>query len=259
VSCGGISQEKILSPENRDKEISRRQAIGILAVAGAGAMLGCGGGRLTTSTTSTTTTSTATGNAACILTPELTVRPYFVDEKLNRSDLTTDTTDTNVTNGVPLTLQLFIMKYSSSGCTALSGAQVDVWHADAGGVYSDESVEGTVGQTYLRGYQTTDSNGLVTFKTIFPGWYSGRTVHIHVMIRTFSSSGTQTFEFTTQLFFDPALTLTIIGSAPYNTRGNPDTTNATDNIYNSETLLTLAAATSGSGYTTSIAIGVQTA
>ena len=184
--------------------------------------------------------------------------PYFVDEKLNRSDLTSDTTDTNVTEGVPLTLQMFVMEYSSSGCTALSGARIDVWHADAGGVYSDESSEATVGLTYLRGYQTTDSNGQVTFKTIFPGWYSGRTVHIHVMIRTFSSSGTQTFEFTTQLFFDPALTVTIMAKAPYNTRGNPDTTNATDNIYNSETLLSLAAVSSGSGYTTSITLGVQT-
>jgi protocatechuate 3,4-dioxygenase beta subunit len=137
------------------------------------------------------------------------------------------------------------------------GGQVDVWHGDAGGVYSDESSDGTVGQTYLRGYQTTDSNGLVTFKTIFPGWYSGRTVHIHVMIRTFSSSGTQTFEFTTQLFFDRALTLTIMANASYNTRGNPDTTNSADNIYSSETLLRLAAASSGSGYTTSITIGVQ--
>jgi len=245
--------------ESTSKEISRRQAIGILAVAGAGVMLGCGGGQSAASTTATSTTSTAsTGNASCILTPELTVGPYYVDEKLNRSDLTADTTDTNVTNGVPLTLQMFIMQYSSSGCSALSGAQVDVWHADAGGVYSDESVENTVGQTYLRGYQTTDSNGLVTFKTIFPGWYSGRTVHIHVMIRTFSSSGAQTFEFTTQLFFDPALTLTIMAKAPYNTRGNPDTTNATDSIYNSETLLSLASATSGSGYTTSITVGVQT-
>lgn len=246
--------------EGVGKEMSRREALGLLAVAGAGVRLGCGGAKSTTSTTSTSTgtSTTGSGNASCILTPNLTVGPYFVDEKLNRSDLTSDTRDTNVTNGVPLTLQMYIMEYSSSGCTALSGAQVDVWHADAGGVYSDESSEGTVGQTYLRGYQTTDSNGLVTFKTIFPGWYSGRTAHIHVMIRTFSSSGTQTSEFTTQLFFDPALTLTIMANAPYNTRGNPDTTNSADNIYSSETLLSLAAASSGSGYTTSTTIGVQT-
>lgn len=245
-----------MSFEGVSKEITRREALGLLAVASAGVVLGCGGGKSAASTTTSTGTSaTSTGNAACILTPELTVGPYFVDEKLNRSDLTAATTDTNVIDGVPLTLQLFIMEYSGSGCTALSGAQVDVWHADAGGVYSDESVEGTVRQTYLRGYQVTDSNGLVTFKTIFPGWYSGRTVHIHVMIRTFSSSGTQTFEFTTQLFFDPALTLTIMGKSPYNTRGNPDTTNTSDRIYNSETLLSLTAASEG--YTTSITLGVQ--
>ncbi len=163
-----------------------------------------------------------------------------------------------MTNGAPLALSIYIMEYGSSACTPLAGAQVDVWHADAAGVYSDESVENTVGQSFLRGYQLTDSNGLAAFKTIFPGWYSGRTVHIHVMIRTYSSSGGKTFEFTTQLFFDPALTLTVMAKAPYNTRGNPDTTNPTDNIYNSETLLSLKSASSGSGYTTSITLGVQT-
>ena len=157
--------------------------------------------------------------------------PYFADERLNRSDLTTNITDSNVTNGAALALSIYIMEYGSSACTPLAGAQVDVWHADAAGVYSDESVENTVGQSFLRGYQLTDSNRLAAFKTIFPGWYSGRTVHIRVMIRTYSSSGGKTFEFTTQLFFDPALTLTVMAKAPYNTRGNPDATNATDNIY----------------------------
>ena len=76
------------------------------------------------------------------------------------------------------------------------------------------------------------------------------------MIRTLSS-GVQTFEFTTQLFFDPTLTLQVIANAPYNTRGNPDTTNSTDNIYSSETLLSLTSA-SGGGYTTTVTLGVQT-
>jgi protocatechuate 3,4-dioxygenase beta subunit len=111
-----------------------------------------------------------------VLTPELTVGPYFVDEKLNRSDLTTNTTDTNVLNATPLTLTMTIMEYASSGCSALVGAQVDVWHADAAGIYSDESVENTTGQTFLRGYQITDSNGAVTFKTVVPGWYSGPSI-----------------------------------------------------------------------------------
>jgi protocatechuate 3,4-dioxygenase beta subunit len=241
------------SQKKSRKEISRREALAILSAVRVGSLVGCGAG----SSTSAETTGGSTGDAACVLTPELTVGPYFVDERLNRSDLTTNTKDTNVTNGAPLALSIYIMEYGSSACTPLAGAQVDVWHADAAGVYSDESVENTVGQTYLRGYQLTDSHGLAAFKTIFPGWYSGRIVHVHVMIRTYSSSGGKTFEFTTQLFFDPALILTVMAKAPYNTRGNPDTTNATDNIYKSETLLSLKSASSGSGYTTSITLGVQ--
>src|SRR4029434_10329379 len=122
--------------------------------------------------------------ASCVLTPELTIGPYFVDERLNRSDLTPNNSDPNVPDATPLTLTLTIMEYTSSGCSALAGAQVDVWHADAAGVYSDEAVKNTTGQTHLRVYQITDSNGVVTFKTVIPGWYSERTIHIHVMIRT---------------------------------------------------------------------------
>lgn len=99
-------------------------------------------------------------------------------------DLTTNTTDVNVLNATRLSLMTTILQYAPSGCSALAGAQVDVGQADAAGLYSDQSVENTVGQTFLRGYQITDSKGAVTFKTIIPGWYSGRTVHIHVMIRT---------------------------------------------------------------------------
>jgi protocatechuate 3,4-dioxygenase beta subunit len=238
--------------------VTRRRAIGMMS-AGVAAIAGCGGG----SSSATTTTSTGSGSgstsASCVLTPELTVGPYFVDEKLNRSDLTTNTTDTNVTNGIPLALTLTIEQYASSGCSALQGAQVDIWQADAGGVYSDEASEDTSGQTYLRGYQLTDSSGVVTFKTIFPGWYSGRTIHIHVMIRTLSSFGAVTFTFTTQLFFDQtlidAITTTV---SPYSSRGEPDTTNANDNIYNSATQLTLATATSGTGYTAAMSLGVRT-
>jgi protocatechuate 3,4-dioxygenase beta subunit len=120
----------------------------------------------------------ASGSASCVLTPEETVGPYFVDEKLNRSDLTTNTTDANVLNGAPLNLTLTIMDYSTSGCSTLAGAQVDIWQADAAGVYSDTAVENTSGQRYLRGYQITDSSGVVKFKTIFPRWYAARTAHL---------------------------------------------------------------------------------
>jgi protocatechuate 3,4-dioxygenase beta subunit len=111
----------------------------------------------------------------------------------------------------------------------------------------------------LRGYQTTDSNGVVTFKTIVPGWYSGRAPHIHVMIRTLSSSGAVLTEFTTQLFLDQtfldALMTTV---SPYSSRGLADTTNATDRLFTTSTELTLANASTGSGYTASITLGVQT-
>jgi len=241
-------------------QLTRRRLIEILGGAGVAALSGCGGGSTSASSASGSTSGTTSGTtASCVLTPELTVGPYFVDEKLNRSDLTTNTTDTNVLNATPLTLTMTIMEYASSGCSALVGAQVDIWHADAAGIYSDESVENTTGQTFLRGYQLTDANGAVTFKTVVPGWYSGRTIHIHVMIRTLSSSGSVLTEFTTQLFFDQtllnALTTTV---SPYSSRGVPDTTNAQDSIYSSATQLTLTNATSGGGYTASITLGVQT-
>jgi protocatechuate 3,4-dioxygenase beta subunit len=244
--------------EQITREINRRQLLELLAAAGAGVLIGCGGG---TSSATTTTTTTASGSSSCALSPALTIGPYFVDEKLNRSDLTADTSDTNVTDAIPLALAVTVQQYSSSGCSALSGAQIDLWHADAGGKYSDENSEGTAGETYLRGYQVTDSNGLVLFKTIFPGWYSGRTVHIHAMVRLFDSSGNQTFEWETQFFFDPALTTEIMATAPYNTRGTPDTTNSQDDIYSQsggQTLLALTKNSDGSGYTGAISIGVQT-
>ena len=252
-----------MSSPTLENKITRRKAISILGASGAVALLGCGSGTTNTNSTSTGGTtgssSTSTGSSSAnyaVLTPNITVGPYFVDEKLNRSDLTTNTTDTNVINGVPLAIQITILQYASGSCSPFAGAQVDIWHADAGGVYSDEAVENTLGQTYLRGYQITDSNGLVSFNTIFPGWYSGRTVHIHLMIRTFSASGNPTLEFTTQLFFDDALTTSILARAPYNASGTRNTTNSTDSLYNSQTQLSLSA--TSSGYTSAITLAIRT-
>jgi protocatechuate 3,4-dioxygenase beta subunit len=180
-----------------------------------------------------TTTSTAT------LTPAVTQGPYFqdfTDAALNRSDITSGTTRTSVVNGVPLTLTLNVYQVSGNTVTPLTGARVDVWHADAIGVYSDETSEGTAGQTFLRGYQSTDANGSVTFHTIIPGWYAGRAPHLHFMVRTASSSGSLTDRVTSQLFFDQTLIDTIYtGNAPYSARGNPDTSNASDMVYNTTT------------------------
>ncbi|WP_196760779.1 dioxygenase family protein, partial [Streptobacillus moniliformis] len=112
---------------------------------------------------------------------------------------------------------LTLYRLTNGKFAPLSGATVDVWHADALGVYSDEDApmnhENTAGQKWLRGFQVSDKNGLVTFQTIFPGWYRGRTTHIHFKVRETVKG--QTKEFTSQLFFDDTLADTIFGKAPY--------------------------------------------
>ena len=190
-----------------------------------------GTGVITYGTGTGTTTDTVT------LTPKGEEGPFFqdfTDATLDRSDITTGTTLTSVASAVPLTLTFNVYSVSGTTVTPLTGARVDVWNADAGGVYSDEDSEGTTGLTYLRGYQSTDSSGAVTFKTIVPGWYSGRTPHVHVMIRT--GTTTLTNVLTTQLFFDQTLIDTVDTTASaYSSRGVPDTSNATDRVYNTTT------------------------
>jgi|GEM_PF-142708 len=92
--------------------------------------------------------------------------------------------------------------------------------------------ENTAHQTWLRGYQVTGANGVVQFKTIFPGWYSSRTPHIHFKVRTFSAQHQATSEFTSQLFFHDRDIDRIYTHSPYDTRANRDTTNANDSVYN---------------------------
>src|SRR6185436_8759665 len=147
----------------------------------------------------------ATGTAlACVLAPAKTEGPYFVDEKLHRSDIRIDPTDGSVQAGVPLALALRVFD-ADRGCAPVEGVTVDVWHASAQGLYSDVAQNGTVGKKYLRGAQTTGADGSVRFTTIYPGWYQGRTVHIHFKVRS-SASAASAYEFTSQLFFDDALT-----------------------------------------------------
>lgn len=118
---------------------------------------------------------------------------------------------------------------------AATGATVDVWHCDALGSYSDvrDNTGGsgdTRGKKYLRGYQVTDGEGKVEFQTIYPGWYPGRNVHIHYMIRTDPTSEVG-HEFTSQLFFDEAITDQVHAQPPYTQKGRRDTTNTQDGIY----------------------------
>jgi len=171
-----------------------------------------------------------------VASPVLTEGPCFVDENLNRGDLVAGTTRHSVKNGIPLHVTFTLYKLSGATHTLLQGAHIDVWHADAIGVYSDESNpmnhERTSHQTWLRGYQVTDEAGTATFKTIFPGWYPGRTPHIHFKIRTYSSAAKVTAEFTSQLFFKDADARRIYTVDPYTLTGHGDTTNANDNVFN---------------------------
>ena len=189
----------------------------------------------------------------------MTEGPYFVDEQLNRADISADPVSGSVKEGVQLALRLGVHRVSGDTCTPLSGAHVDVWHCDASGLYSDVAANNTVGEKFLRGYQLTDANGAATFTTIYPGWYMGRAVHIHIKVRTDPTSQ-QGYEFTSQLFFDEATTDGVYAQAPYSSRGTRDTLNANDMVYRAggdQMLLRLSQ--DGQGYLGTIDIGLQIA
>jgi protocatechuate 3,4-dioxygenase beta subunit len=178
------------------------------------------------------TVSALAATPSCIVRPALTEGPYFVDERLNRSDIRSDPSNGTVKDGAPLALRFAVSRMDGAACTPLAGALVDVWHCDALGVYSDVTDPGftTVGQKYLRGYQVTDADGAARFTTIYPGWYGGRTVHIHFKIRTDPTSAAG-LDFTSQVFFDDSLTDVVHARAPYATKGPRTLRNAGDFIY----------------------------
>lgn len=165
--------------------------------------------------------------AGCLVSLEQTAGPYFVDEKLDRSDIRSDPTDNSIRAGVPLSLTLNLFQVSNKKCEPVSGAIVDVWHCDASGIYSDvkDFNADTRGQKFLRGFQTSGKKGKVGFQTIYPGWYDGRTVHIHFKIRT------RSHEFTSQLYFDDSITEKVHKLKPYSERGIPTITNESDGVF----------------------------
>lgn len=218
------------------ERLTRRRLLGLAA-------LGAAGAAWRAEEAEAGPRAVASGAVTCVLAPELTEGPYYVPNEAVRRDITEGKP------GTPLRLRLTVV--SSSTCKPINGAAVDIWHADASGVYS--GVAGNTG-TFLRGIQRTDRHGLAVFDTIYPGWYQGRAVHIHVKVHVGGN-----VVHTGQLFFPDALSDQVYKASAYRARGNPDTTDAADAIYrNGGNRSLLHPVRSGSGYLGSMVMGVQT-
>jgi protocatechuate 3,4-dioxygenase beta subunit len=187
----------------------------------------------------------ASGQVSCVLTPEQTEGPYYLaGEKLRR----------NITEGrpgTPLLLRAFVV--DASTCKPIRRAAVDIWHADAGGVYSGFG-SGAASRTFMRGIQRTNAKGLALFRTVYPGWYQGRTVHIHVKVHLGGN-----VVHTGQLYFPDSVTDAVYRRAPYSSRPSRDVRNATDSVYRnggSRSLLGVKKNSAGE-YVASIIMGVH--
>jgi hypothetical protein len=227
-----------------NERLTRRRSLlrlaGIAAAAG-----GVGALRLDDADAASGPLAVSSGLVKCILTPELTEGPYYVaGEKLRR-----DVTEGKA--GTALLLRLTVV--NASTCKPVKNASVEIWHCDAVGVYSG-AVANNPGTNFLRGVQKTNATGVATFKTIYPGWYQGRAVHIHLKVHV---AGTVVH--TGQLFFPASVTNVVYKRAPYSAHGTtPDTLNPNDSIFRnggSKGLLTLKK--NGTGYIGSIGMGVQ--
>jgi protocatechuate 3,4-dioxygenase beta subunit len=238
--------------------LSRREALKLLGIGSATFLAACASPAETGALLSMNQ-STVSAALDCVVRPELTLGVHFVDEQLNRSDIRFDPLEDNVSKGTPLLLKISVLE-AGNRCAPLEGAQVDVWHCDAMGIYSGviERVFNTRGQRFLRGYQLTDADGRVQFQTIYPGWYSGRTVHIHFTIRTKTPAG-RDYQFTSQLFFRDALTDQVHSKKPYAKKGKRDTRNRDDNIFKigGDQLLLNVRGDGAGGYVASINIGLD--
>lgn len=206
----------------------------------------------------------------------VTEGPYYLDGALVRKNITEGK------SGVPLTLRLTVVD-ATDGCTPVPGAAVEIWHCDAWGYYSGyttanpggsapaESEDGSTANdtTYLRGYQVANANGVVKFETIFPGWYTPRTCHIHLKVHTGGQKEDGTYEggkvnYTGQLFFADDIAEEIFTLEPYSKHSGSYTTLDNDMVYDgggaSSGLLTLKAvhkSDPSKGYKGSLTLGVD--
>jgi protocatechuate 3,4-dioxygenase beta subunit len=202
--------------------LDRRQALAVAGTLGlGGVMAACGGGG----------SKKAVGKggggfdeaASCPITPEQTEGPFYVDVEKVRSD---------IREGRPGQLLRLGIRVRGADCKPIENAVVDVWHCDAGGIYS--GVQGDSG-TFMRGVQVTNADGVVEFTTIYPGWYMGRTVHIHAKVHLDNRTA-----LTTQLYFDDAFTEKVHAAKPYSDRTGRDSFNDTDSLFDKRLLLTLS-------------------
>ncbi len=233
--------------------LTRRELVALFGLSGAASVVH----PLFAQTPSATPVALAPG---CIVQPQQTEGPYFVEEQLNRPDIRTDPGTGAAKPGAPLDLAFRVSEVAADGtCRPLAGAQVDVWHCDAAGVYSDvrDNSFNTVGQKFLRGHQVTDAAGAVRFVTIYPGWYPGRAVHIHFKVRT-NPGGTGGYEFTSQLYFDEALTDRVHAEAPYAAHQGTRMRNDNDGIYRrGGRELMLAVAAPGGRHAATFSLGMR--
>jgi protocatechuate 3,4-dioxygenase beta subunit len=229
------------------KRINRREAIGAIgAAAGAALAFGCSNSSTSPSATTTTTgTTTGSTNSSCAITPTETIGPYPSVTDIFRSDIRETKT------GTLLTLTIKVVNVNAN-CAAVSAANVEIWQCDATGNYSEYGTQ--TAQTYLRGIQTTNSNGEVTFTTIYPGWYQGRATHIHVEVKTGGVSRK-----VTQIAFPESINNTVYATGVYASRGSNPMSNLSDGIF-ADSLSSELVTPSGSpasGYTASCQVAIS--
>ena len=229
------------------KRINRREAIGAMgAAAGAALAFGCSNSSTSPSATTTTTgTTTGSTNSACAVTPTETIGPYPSVTDIFRSDIRETKT------GTVLTLTIKVVNVNA-GCAAVAAANVEIWQCDATGNYSEYGTQ--TAQTYLRGIQTTNSNGDVTFTTIYPGWYQGRATHIHIEVKTGGVSRK-----VTQIAFPESVNNTVYATGVYASRGSNPMSNLSDGIF-ADSLSSELVTPSGSpasGYSASCQVAIS--